>query len=70
VRINQGELQVQQGQAMKPDAIFYMDMPTYLGMFSGQLRPDDALAAGLIRIEGDPDSLERFLGACGLPGLR
>ena len=68
VRINAGALQVQQGEALKADAVFHTDMPTYLGLFSGQLAPEAALAGGRIRIEGDPGALRRFLQACGLPG--
>src|SRR5215212_1468143 len=68
VQIKAGELYVQQGQALKADVIFHTDMPSYLGLFSGQLTPDEAVARGLVRIAGDPGALRRFLNACGLPG--
>jgi putative sterol carrier protein len=61
VQIKVGELQVQQGDVLKADVIFYTDMPSYLGLFSGQIKPDQAIAGGLIRIEGDPGALCRFL---------
>ena len=67
VRIKAGELHVQQGEALKADVVFHTDMPSYLGLFSGQLKPEEAVAEGLIRIEGDPGALRRFLQACGLP---
>jgi DNA-binding HxlR family transcriptional regulator len=66
VRINAGTLHVQQGEAWKADAVFHTDMPTYLGLFSGQLTPEATLAGDLIRIDGDPITLIRFLNACGL----
>jgi hypothetical protein len=46
-----------------------MDLPTYLGLFAGQLQPEAAIAGGLVRIEGDPGALSRFLQACGLPAV-
>lgn len=67
VRIADGALLVQQGEALQADAVFHTDIPTYLGLFSGRLPPEAAIAAGLIRIEGDPGALCRFLAACGLP---
>ena len=68
VQIKEGELHVQQGQALKADVVFYTDMRSYLGLFSGQLKPDEAIAGRLIRIEGDPGALSRFLNLCRLPG--
>jgi putative sterol carrier protein len=61
VQVDDGQLRVQQGQALKADAVFQTSMETFLGLFSGQLKPDDATAAGLVRVEGDPDALTRFL---------
>jgi hypothetical protein len=43
-------------------------MPSYLGLLTGEIRPDAAIEKGLIRIEGDLGALRRFLNACGLPG--
>ena len=68
VQINAGELHVRQGEALKADAIFHTDMPSYLGLLQRQIKPDEAIAGGLIRIEGDPGALSRFLDLCGLPG--
>jgi DNA-binding HxlR family transcriptional regulator len=67
VRIAAGELRVQQGEALQADAVFYTDMPSYLALFSGQLEADEAIAGRLVRIEGDPGALRRFLDICGLP---
>jgi DNA-binding HxlR family transcriptional regulator len=68
VQIAEGGLLVQQGDALKTDAIFRTDMPTYLKLLSGELAPDEATSQGLIRIVGDPEALRRFLKICGLPG--
>jgi DNA-binding HxlR family transcriptional regulator len=69
VQIEDGDLQVKQGEALKPDVVLYADMPSYLGLLTGQIKPDEALSGGLIRIEGDPGALSRFLGLCGVPNL-
>jgi DNA-binding HxlR family transcriptional regulator len=68
VRIEDGTIQVQQGAAPKTDAVFTTDMPTYLGLLAGQIQPGAAIADGLIRIQGDPEALGRFLRMCALPG--
>ena len=67
VQIKDGVLQVQQGQNFKADVIFHTEKPIFMGLFSGQLAPDDALASGLIRIEGDQQALKRFLTLSAVP---
>ena len=67
VQIKDGVLQVQQGQNFKADVIFHTEKPIFMGLFSGQLAPDDALASGLIRIEGDQQALKRFLTISAVP---
>lgn len=67
VRINAGEIVVQQGTALPADAVFYTDIATYLGLLTGQIAVDTAVSNHSIRIEGEPDSLQRFLNLCGLP---
>ena len=59
--VKDNSLHVQQGQGLKADTVFHTTMDIFMGLFSGQLAPDDALAAGLIRVEGDPGALRRFL---------
>jgi DNA-binding HxlR family transcriptional regulator len=68
VQLQNGALRVQQGEFLKADVVFYTEMQVYVGLFAGQLQPDEAIAAGLIRIEGDPGALHRFLSICGVPG--
>ncbi len=67
VRIDDGEIAVQQGDALKADVVFHTDMPIYLGLFLGQIQPEDAIADGRVRVVGDPTALRRFLHICGLP---
>ncbi len=67
VQIKEGEIQVQQGEALEADMILHADMPTYLGLLQRQIQPDEAISGRLIRIEGDPAALSRFLDLCGLP---
>ena len=69
VRISMGEIEVEQGTAVNPTAIFYTDIATYLGLLQRQIQPDEAIAASLIQIEGDPEALNCFLDWCGLPVL-
>lgn len=67
VQIHQGEIDVRQGEAPWADMVLHTTMPVYTQMFVGQLRPEEALAQGLIQIEGDPNALKRYLWICGLP---
>ena len=60
-QIKDGKLLVQQGKAHKADVVFYTDVRVFMGLFSGQLGPDEAISGGLIQIEGDPAALDRFL---------
>lgn len=69
MQVKGGELDVRQGEAPNPDAVFHTDMPSYLGLLTGQLKPDEAVSTGLVQIEGDPGALDRFLKMCGMPIL-
>jgi DNA-binding HxlR family transcriptional regulator len=66
-RIQAGTIHVQQGDALEADVVFHTDITSYLGLLGGQIQPEDAISSGLIRIEGDPGALRRFLDICGLP---
>jgi DNA-binding HxlR family transcriptional regulator/putative sterol carrier protein len=68
VQVKDGELAVQQGQALKSDVVIYTDMPTFMLLMPGQLEPRTAIAQGRVCIEGDPTALDRLLQMCGLPG--
>jgi DNA-binding HxlR family transcriptional regulator len=61
VQVREGALQVQQGQSVKADVILHMEMGVFMGLFSGQLRPEAALSGKLLQVDGDPEGLKRFL---------
>jgi DNA-binding HxlR family transcriptional regulator len=64
-QIHAGELHVRQGEAHSASAIFYLpDTATYLRLLLGEIEPDEAIARGLVCVEGDPDALRRFLSTC------
>jgi DNA-binding HxlR family transcriptional regulator len=67
VRIRDGEIHVQQGEALQADVVFHTTMPVYMRLFLGELEPEAAIAKELICIDGDPGALRRFLTMCGLP---
>jgi DNA-binding HxlR family transcriptional regulator len=68
VQISAGEIDVWQGESRKADACFYTDMSSYLALLLGKIQSHEAIAAGLIRVEGDPGALKRFLDLCRVPG--
>lgn len=70
IQVNGGQLCIQQGQYLKADVVFHADMTVFMGLFSGQLSPEDALAADLLRIEGDSKALRRFLAISSVPQNR
>ena len=69
VRIDDGHIEVWQGQAQAPDMILHADMPTYMALLLGHLQPAEALAGDHVRVEGDAGALNRFLDLCGVPPL-
>jgi putative sterol carrier protein len=70
VRIHAGEICVRQGEAGNADVILQSEMADYLGLLSGQIQLDEAIAEGVIRVEGDLAALRRFLKICGVPIAR
>ena len=67
VQIRAGEIDVRQGPTWPADAVFRTDILTYLALLQHHVQPDEALSRGLLRVEGDPAALDRFLNICGLP---
>lgn len=61
VQVHDGLLTIKQGQTMKADVVFHTEMQIFIGLFAGQIKPEEAVAGGLIRIDGDPQALTRFL---------
>ena len=68
VQIAEGQIRVQQGETSGADAVFRSDMLSFLGLLRGQIQPEEAVARGLVRVEGDAGALRRFLQICGLAG--
>ncbi|GAB4414005.1 MAG: winged helix-turn-helix transcriptional regulator [Anaerolineae bacterium] len=67
VQINGGKIEVWQGASGNTNVIFETDISTYLGLLQRQIQPEEAIATGIVRVEGDPTALSRFLDLCGLP---
>ncbi len=67
VAIQSGEIHVRQGEALKADAVFHTDIESFFRLFMGKVQPEEALAEGLVQVEGDPGALGRLLRICGLP---
>jgi DNA-binding HxlR family transcriptional regulator len=67
VQIEDGAIHVQQNETRPADVAFYTNIMFYLALLLGELPPDQAIAGGLVRIEGDPGALCRFLTLCGIP---
>ena len=67
VQVRDGDIHVQQGQTLPADVVFHTNMQVFMGLFAGQLSPDDAIAERMIRVDGDPDALKRFLALSGVP---
>jgi DNA-binding HxlR family transcriptional regulator len=67
VRVDDGEMQVRQGEAVRPDLVIQAAMPVYMQLLAGALAPNEAVKQGLACIEGDPAVVRRFLNLCGLP---
>jgi DNA-binding HxlR family transcriptional regulator len=65
IRIAKGRIEAEPGNATDPDAIFALEPGTLFSLASGEMTPKDAIAHDLVRVEGDPESLGRFLSAFG-----
>lgn len=68
VHIHDNTIDVQQGEPHAAAMALYSDMQTYLALLNGDIQPEQALAAGVARVDGDLDALRRFLAICGIPG--
>jgi DNA-binding HxlR family transcriptional regulator len=65
--IRHGEIDVRQSERRVADVTLYAPMKVYIGLLAGAIQPEDALAAGMIQVEGNLDALRRFLRLCALP---
>jgi DNA-binding HxlR family transcriptional regulator len=60
VRVEDGCLRVELGASDGADAALATDMATFFELASGDLPAADAVEAGRMRVEGDPDAAARF----------
>lgn len=65
-RIDKGDLEVAAGPL--PDADLALDTDLALRrLMTGELRPDEAIKSGKVRVTGNPDLLERFVEIFHIP---
>jgi len=60
VRLLDGRLGVERGAIADPDLEVATDMATFFALASGDLPPGEALGDGRVRLDGEPEALERF----------
>jgi DNA-binding HxlR family transcriptional regulator len=65
IRVAGGRVDADQGAEDDVDAVIELDMGTLFALASGELDTGDAIAHGLVQIEGDPNELGRFLSVFG-----
>ncbi len=67
VLITAGRLALEREDGVGSDGVIETDPGTLAAVLSGQLSLDDALASGLVAIEGERRGIERFLGLFPMP---
>jgi DNA-binding HxlR family transcriptional regulator/putative sterol carrier protein len=66
VRVDGGVSEPQYGPAFEPDLVLETDRATFLSLVSGRIEPADAIDAGKLDVEGDPETLARVSEIFGL----
>ena len=59
VSVVDGSIETGPGRAVDPDVVVTTDARTFLSLGSGRLSSPEAVAAGKLSIDGDPDALQR-----------
>ncbi len=59
VRVEDGEAEAWQGPGADPDLVIGGDTEAFLAVAAGRLAPEEAVASGAIRVEGDHNDLAR-----------
>lgn len=67
VHIAHGGIDVQQGEPACAAMSLHTEVPVYLGLLTRQIDPQEALAGGWVRVEGDQAEYYRFLQLCAMP---
>lgn len=65
--IHNGKIDVRQTEMREADVKLRAPIKVYMGMLAGAIQIEDALADGLIQVEGDVEALRRFLTLCAIP---
>jgi DNA-binding HxlR family transcriptional regulator len=63
VSLTDGRVGVETGAAEEADLEAAFDMETFFGLASGELRPAQAVEQGLLELDGEIETLERFFEA-------
>ena len=66
-RIDRGRARTSQGHADDPHVIVTTDLDTFIGLLSRQLSPSEAVASGMVRVDGDEAALGRFVEVFAWP---
>lgn len=61
IRVSNGTIEADPGGSDGVDAVLELDPGTLFALASGDMEPKDAIAHGLVRVDGDPEALGRFL---------
>ena len=61
IRLADAEIEAESGEAGEVDAVLELDPGTLFALASGDMDPADAVSHGLVKIEGDPAALGRFV---------
>jgi len=70
VQVHDTELSIHPGAARQAEVVIHTEMACFVALLAGQIQPDEAVARGLVRVEGDPESLRRFVTLCRVPTPR
>lgn len=64
--VDDGTLKTGQGPAANPDLVISADPQTFLALASRQLGPAEAVASGIVQIQGSPEALKQCATLFGL----
>lgn len=65
VTVSGGQVQSRQGPADEPDVILKTGLNALIGLLTQAVKPKAALRDGSVRVEGDPQGLQRFVELFG-----
>jgi len=68
--VDDGSIDVRHGAAVDPDVVIESNFETMVALGSGQMTSREALDAGMVRVDGDPDAAVRCARMLTLTGGR